>query len=133
MTKILLKKESGDPNIIFFTKKTGLLVGIGYVRVVTSTRGTFIEFTEDQIWVENLYIPYYAKYRLTSKNVYYIEYRTIKDDVMVYYQIKKVSFADYKVGRYYIDPKNLLVNGEDIKIDLMKEIDKNQTKIEKFI
>src|ERR1039458_8821020 len=51
--------------------------------------------------------------RFNDLQVYYAEYRSHdKSDVKVYWQKKTVDYADYRVGRYYISPFDL-VDGED--------------------
>lgn len=55
------------------------------------------------------HIPKDQEWRLTNKNVYYTEYRTNDDsNVKIYHQTKTVNYADYKIGKYYISPFDLL-------------------------
>jgi hypothetical protein len=56
--------------------------------------------------------PQYSELRFNDPHVYYAEYRSHdKSDVKVYWQKKTVDYADYRVGRYYISPFDL-VDGE---------------------
>lgn len=106
---------TGDNDTLFYTKED-LLVAKGYERIVIGGRGPYIEFTESQIVTENLLIPNDQQYRLKSDKVYYIEFRSMDESyVKVYYQLKEVDYADYKVGMLYISPFEL-------KTDKLNEI-----------
>lgn len=74
-------------------------------------RGPYVEFTEDQIILNAFFIPKNCLYRLTDLRVYYTEFRSRDDsDVMLYYQLKTVAYADYKIGMFYISPKDLYLD-----------------------
>ncbi|MCK5018467.1 MAG: hypothetical protein KAS32_15515 [Candidatus Peribacteraceae bacterium] len=118
----LILPEVGENDIKFYTH-SGLLVANGYTRVVIGDRGPYIEFKGSQICQRNIFIPDNEKWRLNSSNSFYIEYRSkCESYVKLYYQVKTVSYADYKVGLWYIDPnvltsnkyKNLIGNTKDI-------------------
>lgn len=80
----------------------------GYERIVIGARGPYIEFTSSQIIMENIFIPKDQEWRLELiNNAYYVEYRTKVDLVKIYYQLKTVDYADYKVGFWYISPFDL--------------------------
>jgi hypothetical protein len=58
-------------------------------------------------------VPAEELYRFNDPHVYYAEYRSHDQcNVKVYWQKKTVDYADYRVGRYYISPFDL-VDGED--------------------
>jgi len=60
--------------------------------------------------MENLYIPENKKYRVWNAFCFYVEYRTVdKSYVKVYHQKKIVSYADYKIGMFYVDPNNVKI------------------------
>ena len=118
---MILRKNSGDPDIKFYTKKTLLIVAEGYQRVVIGERGAFIEFTGDNIKMGNISIPPYARYRPDSKTVYFVEYRTLSDNVMIYFQKRLVKYADYKIGFFYIAIGDLITNKGLIVINLKDE------------
>lgn len=83
-----------------------------YERVVIGQRGPYIEFTTNQILCDKLFIPKNQLYRLSDPKIYYIEFRTNDDsNVKVYYQMRTVAYADYKIGYFYISPADLYVNG----------------------
>ena len=78
-----------------------------YQRVVIGQRGPYVEFTKNQIIDQLLYIPKNQLYRLSDPKVYYIEFRTIENDVKVYYQMRSVAYADYLINHFYISPLDL--------------------------
>jgi len=90
--------------------KSNTLLAKGYNRVVIGKRGPYVECTKDQIVQENLFVPPEQKYRFGDARVYYIEYRT-KDSAFtkVYYQLKTVKYADYKLYMFYFSPDDLLI------------------------
>lgn len=79
----------------------GQLFATEYERVVYGGRGAYIEFTLEQIL-----LPLVDKtFTYERDNVYYIWKRPICSlNTKVYYQLKTVSYADYKVGKYYVSP-----------------------------
>jgi hypothetical protein len=99
----------GDPAMRLFTR-SGTLVADGYLRVVIGGRGPYIEF--QTVWQSHMRVPAEELYRFNDPHVYYGEHRSHdKSDVKVYWQKKTVDYADYRVGRYYISPFDL-VDGE---------------------
>ena len=83
-----------------------------YERVVIGQRGPYVEFTSNQILCDKLFIPKNQLYRLSDPKIYYIEFRTNdSSNVKVYYQMRTVAYADYKIGYFYISPEDLYVNG----------------------
>lgn len=98
-----------------FTTKSGLPVACGYTRIVIGQRGPYIEFTTDQVYESSMKMPEDQKYRLEDARVYYLELRTIDtSNVKIYYQLKRVAYADYQINLFYISPFDLLANGEII-------------------
>lgn len=94
----------GNPTIKFYTKN-GLLLATGYKRIVIGGRGAYIEFDPSQIAHDNIYVPKYAEHKLENNLSYYHEYRSKDEcDVKLYDQKLRVSYADYKVGMWYISP-----------------------------
>jgi len=77
-------------------------IATDFIRVVRGDRGAYVEFYPEQIIAENLHMPEDAKWRIKSKNAYYVEYRTNADNVKIYYQRKLVDYADYKLKLIYI-------------------------------
>jgi len=78
-----------------------------YERVVIGQRGPYIEFTKNQIIDSKIYIPKNQLYRLSDPKVYYIEFRTLENNIKVYYQMRTVAYADYLINHFYISPFDL--------------------------
>lgn len=97
-------KAEGD-NITLYTLNNSPICS-KYNRIVVGDYGAFIEFEQEDICT-----PFCVKdgqeYRINnpnySKNVKYLWY-TINDgsDIKIYYQKRKVSYADYRRGKFYI-------------------------------
>lgn len=97
----------GSDNYPLFTLPNQQQISTGYTRVVIGERGPYVEFTDTQLLVENFHIPVAELWRPISSLVYYVEYRTNLDKVKIYHQRRKVSYADYVIGKYYISPFDL--------------------------
>lgn len=120
-SKILLD-ENGSAKCILKTKN-GLQIATGYTRVVIGQRGPYVEFSKNQLVIDNMHIPEDQKYRLNHGATYYNEWRTNEDWVKIYEQKKTVKYADYKVGLWYISPNDLFINDGPIIVlsqDLFK-------------
>lgn len=95
---------SGSINPLYTLK--GTQICNGYDRIVIGDYGAFIEFSEEHI-SSNFIIQKGQEYRVNDekykKNVKYI-WLTINDksDIKIYFQKKKVLYADYKPKKYYI-------------------------------
>jgi hypothetical protein len=98
--------EDGS-NIPLYLNAPHFAISKGYNRVVIGQRGPYVEFNKNQIICNALYIPCSQLYRLSDPKVYYIEFRTTDCDVKVYYQMRSVAYADYKIGYFYISPSDL--------------------------
>ena len=105
-------------NKISLYTKSKLKIASGYRRIVIviGERGPYIEFEKKHLEFNNFIIPEAKKYKLTSKNCYYIEYRSYDSAfVKLYFQKRSVNYADYKVGKYYISPFDVYFhNGERV-------------------
>jgi hypothetical protein len=94
----LVGKES-----IIFSTKSNLVIAYDYDRVVIGDRGPYIEFTKGQLVFKN----FHWIDELSHK--YYIEYRSnCESNVKLYCQLLQVNYADYRVGKYYISPFDLI-------------------------
>jgi len=98
--------EDGS-NIPLYLNAPHFVISNGYNRVVIGQRGPYVEFNKNQIFCNRLYIPNSQLYRLSDPKVYYIEFRTTDFDAKVYYQMRSVAYADYKIGCFYISPNDL--------------------------
>ena len=87
---------------------SGLLLSDGYERVVFGGRGPYVEIGAKHIVNKNIHIPSDQLYRLSDLRIYYVEFRSNCDsNVKIYYQLKTVSYADYRLTVFYISPKDL--------------------------
>jgi hypothetical protein len=106
MNYILHVSKDGDSLGLF--SKEGLTVSKGYERIVIGGRGPYVEFTEDQIVFDSFKVPREQLYRFKDARVYYIELRSVGlSNIKLYFQLKTVSYADYKIGMFYISPYEL--------------------------
>jgi len=105
-------------NSTVFSTKSFLPIAIGYTRIVIGGRGPYIEFVKDHLIAENLHMPEDQKYRATDpwkQKVFYLEYRTNDvSNVKIYYQLKLVNYADYKLSMFYISPFDLIAFGRPV-------------------
>lgn len=96
--------ESGSVNSLYTLN--GAEICSGYDRIVVGDYGAFIEFSQEHITSEFViqkgqeYRVYDEKYK---NNVKYI-WLTINDksNIKIYFQRRKVSYADYKPNKYYV-------------------------------
>ena len=94
--------------------KTGKIFASGYKRVVIGDYGAFIEFSIDQLVHGVISVKKGQEYRITdpkySNNVKYHWY-TIEDGsgIKIYYQQKKVVYADYNENMFYVSPYEIIL------------------------
>jgi len=106
--RFLIAVDSGCPDLLFFNN-SGILLAVGYERVVIGKRGPYVEFTPEQIKWEAFIIPPSEAFRATNNVVFYLEYRSNDTSwVKLYRQKRTVAYADYKIGLCYISPLELL-------------------------
>ena len=121
--KELLKiKDSGD-NITLYTN-AGLPLLTSYNRVVFGGRGPYVEVYDTKIKNKNIHVPVEQIYRLTDLRVYYVEFLSNDlSNVKVYYQLKTVAYADYKIGLFYISPFDLYFEDKSsiVRVDKINE------------
>lgn len=87
--------------------RQGTAIAKNFTRVVYGRRGDYVEIAPDQFLINN------ARKVMDNTvivNGFYDEYRTVPDDVKVYYQHHFVGYADYKPGFFYISVDNLKIN-----------------------
>ncbi len=100
----LFLNELGSVNPLYTLN--GTKICNGYDRIVVGDYGAFIEFSQEHITSEFViqkgqeYRVYDEKYK---NNVKYI-WLTINDksNIKIYFQRRKVSYADYKPNKYYV-------------------------------
>lgn len=106
-------KIEGDRDCRLYTKN-GLLIAIGYERIVIGDYGAFIEFDSFQAVLKNIKVKEGQEYRINDSNYkehvkYYWLTAKDKSNIKIYQQIKEVSYADYKAGMYYVSPYEVIV------------------------
>ena len=82
----------------------GSLFATKYNRVVHGQRGDYIELEKEHI-VPELKSKFGNKLDGTYDFYYLWLYPIDKPEYKVYYQLKTVKYADYKIGKYYISPE----------------------------
>lgn len=114
--------HDGNDNFNLYTE-TGLQVATGYKCIVFGGRGPYIEFTKGQTTKSSMCIPKDKTWKLDKKyaeKIFYIEMRTKKDNVKIYYQTRTVDYADYKPGMLYISPFDLYDESGDVIISKLQ-------------
>lgn len=102
---------NGANNRLLCTKKDTVFCS-GYTRIVIGDYGAFIEIAPNQMYKAHLIVKPGQEYRINdpkySKNVKYHWY-TINDDsdIKIYHQQRKVAYADYLPGMYYVSPHEI--------------------------
>lgn len=87
------------------TTKSGMVISTGFTRIVHGKRGSYLEVDSNYIVRDNIYIPKDVEWRQSPRYdyVYYDEYRSRdRSYTMVYLQRRRVAYADYKVGFWYM-------------------------------
>lgn len=104
--------DEGHESMMLLTL-SGLLVAVGFTRVVIGARGPYMEFDWKNIIEKS--------FRWERVGAYYTEYRTIDAcNVKVYHQIEPVTYADYRRDRWYISPFDLTREDGETLIDQLR-------------
>ena len=88
---------------------TGTLIGEGIDRIVIGDYGAFVEISPDKVVRRNIKVKEGQEYRYLdpqfAEHVKYL-WLTARDnsDCKIYFQKRKVAYADYKPGYFYISP-----------------------------
>lgn len=92
----------------------GTTVSNGFVRIVVGDYGAFIEFNKEQANAKAYVVAPGQEYRINNPRYSNVKYHwyTIDDgsNVKIYYQKRKVSYADYKPGMYYVSVHEVILN-----------------------
>jgi hypothetical protein len=84
----------------------GTLIANGYQRIVVGDYGAYIEFSKDQAVLENIKSKWSGE---PKKPVKYLWLETIDDErTKIYHQQQTVKYADYKIGMFYVNPKEVI-------------------------
>lgn len=113
--------------LINLYSKSGSIISDGYNRIVIGKRGPYVELQDDQLYWSQIYVPYYQFWRIDNPTSYYIEYRTISDNIKIYFQQRIVDYADYKIGLYYISPFDLYISSGNCIISSKDEYETQES------
>lgn len=102
----------GNPSRWFFTR-SGQLIAVGYSRVVIGDRGPYVEFEGSQMVLGSLR-------EAPGGHYYYVELRTLVDNVKVYAQAHRVDYADYEPGMFYVSPFELYDGDGNVLIEPLR-------------
>jgi hypothetical protein len=127
--------EKGSNEFVFYDKN-GKILAIGYERVVYGDHGPYIEFITEQINWE-----VFVHHQIKGPASYYHEHYNADRTVMLYNQFKTVhsipnppegkyavnnnrpeGYADYKIGRLYLDPEGLVIMKINNLIEIFNQI-----------
>ena len=87
----------------------GVQFSKGYERVVHGGRGMYVELTKDQFVIPVVSLFDKLPEKVDESLPFYYYWLAPKGRrEKIYWQIKTVSYADYKVGFYYISPSLLM-------------------------
>ena len=88
-------------------------IATNFIRVVYGGRGNYVEFSKEQLtpFKKNFSMPWNSKWRIKHPHAFYLEYRTT-DGIKIYFQKKTVSYADYKIGMFYISLQDINMKGK---------------------
>lgn len=95
---------NGDSCILY---AGSLPIANGYTRIVIGDYGAYIEISPNQIIGENIMVKPGEEYRKEEryKNVKYYWLCPVTDEnVKIYWQRYKVSYADYQPMMFYVSP-----------------------------
>lgn len=85
----------------------GTLISTGYKRVVIGDYGAYIEFTERQVEKKNISTKWQGPQNSSAS---YIWYQTNDaSQTKIYLQQRRVQYADYIPGMYYVSPEDVFV------------------------
>lgn len=107
-------KLSGDLDQELFTTK-GTRVATGYKRIVVGDYGAFVEIPVDKVKKKVIVCQPGQEYRYEDPkyrdNVKYFWYTVLDgSNVKLYFQQKKVIYADYEPGYVYVSPYEIETN-----------------------
>ena len=101
--------DEGNDKLLFLSK-SGLHLATGYTRVVIGGRGPYVEFLQRHMEMRNFMMPDEEEYRINDPIAFYVEYRSkCESYVKLYMQKRRVAYADYKIGCYYMSPLDLVM------------------------
>lgn len=105
----------------------GPLLASGYTRLLIGGRGPYVEFEPSQINRNEIEPEPGQEYRLSEEwrqKAFYAWHRTKAGHRKVYEQYRYVGYADYVPGRFYVDPSDLVFEGE-LHTEVSKRVARN--------
>ena len=100
-----------DPSKPLYTHN-GIKLSEGFERVVIGDYGAYIEYDLSQVPKGEKYIYETGEeYRVQPywrNRVKYIWYTTEQHDCKIYWQLKTVSYADYKTKKFFVSPYEIM-------------------------
>ena len=97
--------EGGGEQVL--QNAAGTIVAKGYDRFVVGDYGAYVEINSDQIIKDHIRPKWPGE---PKRPVKYLWLETKDNEkTKVYYQKGKVGYADYKIGMYYIDCRDLIL------------------------
>lgn len=107
---------SGDSGASLFTLE-GTQLCNGYERIVIGDYGAFVEISPEHVLKNNVCCKHGQEYRSAderyAKNVKYLWLTAVDNsDCKLYLQKKRVVYADYVPGMYYISPYEVIPGPE---------------------
>lgn len=94
------------------TTKEGIIIATDHVRLVVGQRGAYVEILDEHIVKQEIEVQPGQAYRREAPwrdKVYYEWWRTKVGRHKLYFQLRLVTYADYKLGRWYIAPAQLVM------------------------
>ncbi|MDD3040422.1 hypothetical protein [Bacteroides sp.] len=92
----------------------GLLLATGYNRIVVGDYGAYLEIPEKNIILPNICVKPGQEYRFNPE--YKVKYFWMmprdNSHVKIYFQQRKVDYADYQPGMYYISPGEVKISAK---------------------
>jgi hypothetical protein len=87
--------------------KDGTVIGRGYSRVIHGEAGDYVELLPEHVDRNSFSSKFGDINRPLPAKSYYRWLEAGPNKTKIYEQVKGVKYADYKPGRYYVDPKDL--------------------------
>ena len=88
----------GSESISLYTRGS-VLFSTGFRRVVIGGRGPYVEFSLNQIVCKTT--------EAAERHYFFLELRSVPDNVKIYSQLHRVDYADYLPGLLYVSPFDL--------------------------
>ena len=122
-TRIRISLEGHGDTTTEFLSSAGFLLARGYERIVIGERGPHVEFYPKHMVLDAIAVPQDQRYRLASRTAYHVELRSLcGSEVKIYKQRRRVDYADYQPGAYYISAFDLYLSTGMPVIDMLRHV-----------